>query len=142
MLSDARDSAARMRMRPALSEAMFHLGLLRQNQAPNEAASLISQALSMAEVIRYAPVITAGRAALRPPSERRRSPSTTELSPRERKVLTLTARGHTAAEVAEQLVLSRRTVEKHLEHAYGKIGARNRAEGINWAILNGLTQDP
>jgi DNA-binding CsgD family transcriptional regulator len=103
---------------------------------------MIEEALSIAELIGFVPAATRARAALRAGPERRRVAATTALSQREREVLALVARGHTAAEVAEQLVLSRRTVEKHLEHAYTKIGARNRAEGISWAIVNGLTQDP
>lgn len=50
-----------------------------------------------------------------------------QLSAREAEVLDLVATGCTNAEVAEQLVLSVRTVERHLLNAYGKLGVRGRA---------------
>jgi len=53
-----------------------------------------------------------------------------DLSRREAEVLDLVADGHTNAEVAELLVLSVRTVERHLLNAYRKLGARGRAEAV------------
>jgi pimeloyl-ACP methyl ester carboxylesterase/DNA-binding CsgD family transcriptional regulator len=53
-----------------------------------------------------------------------------QLSPREAEVLRLVAEGCTNAEVAERLVLSVRTVERHLLNAYRKLGVRGRAEAV------------
>lgn len=53
------------------------------------------------------------------------------LSSREAEVLDLVAGGHTNAEVAEQLVLSVRTVERHLLNAYTKLGVRGRTEAVS-----------
>jgi DNA-binding NarL/FixJ family response regulator len=50
------------------------------------------------------------------------------LSARESEVLELVASGSTNAEVAERLVLSVRTVERHLLNTYRKLGVRGRAE--------------
>jgi DNA-binding CsgD family transcriptional regulator len=44
------------------------------------------------------------------------------LSRREREVAQLLARGLTAGQMGEQLAISVRTVEKHLEHIYAKLG--------------------
>lgn len=49
------------------------------------------------------------------------------LSQRERDVLTLVAGGKTNTEIAAALHVSSRTVQKHLEHIYDKIGVRRRA---------------
>ncbi len=142
-LRQARSTAAAMRARPALALALLELGLQQREEGDPAGAAMIEEALSIAGMVGMASTAARARAALRTAPARRRAPAAaTELSQREREVLALIARGHTAAEVASQLVLSRRTVEKHLEHAYAKIGARNRAEGITWAIVNGLTQDP
>jgi two-component system response regulator NreC len=50
-----------------------------------------------------------------------------ELSQREREVLMLLALGHTNREIAEQLVLSVRTVEWHRARIQWKLGATGRA---------------
>lgn len=50
-----------------------------------------------------------------------------EFTQREREVLYLAADGRTNAEIAEQLVLSVRTVERHLSNAYLKLGISGRS---------------
>jgi ATP/maltotriose-dependent transcriptional regulator MalT len=51
-----------------------------------------------------------------------------ELTAREREIALLVAAGRTNREVAEQLVLSLRTIEAHLRNVYGKLGVRSRVE--------------
>ena len=53
-------------------------------------------------------------------------------------MLRLIAAGRTSKEVAEALVLSVRTVERHITHAYEKIGARGRADAAAFALKHGL----
>jgi DNA-binding NarL/FixJ family response regulator len=60
------------------------------------------------------------------------------LSEREREVLLLVARGQSNAEIAKELVLSVRTVEKHVANIYAKIGARGRADAATYALRHGL----
>jgi LuxR family transcriptional regulator, maltose regulon positive regulatory protein len=50
------------------------------------------------------------------------------LSAREAEVLRLLTLGHTNLEIADRLVVSVHTVERHLQNAYRKIGVRNRAD--------------
>ncbi len=52
------------------------------------------------------------------------------LSRREVEILTLVRLGKTSAEIAETLFLSRRTVEKHLENVYCKLGVDNRTAAV------------
>lgn len=52
------------------------------------------------------------------------------LSRRETEVLIEVARGSTDAQAADTLYVSRRTVQKHLEHAYRKLGVTNRSEAL------------
>ena len=52
------------------------------------------------------------------------------LSAREAEVLSLAGRGLTDAEIAGELYLSARTVAKHLEHAYQKLGAHTRSAAV------------
>jgi pimeloyl-ACP methyl ester carboxylesterase/DNA-binding CsgD family transcriptional regulator len=62
------------------------------------------------------------------------------LTVRETEVLALVARGLSNREIAEQLVLSPRTIERHLENLYRKTGARNRAEATAYAFRAGITE--
>ena len=50
------------------------------------------------------------------------------LTPREREIANLAARGRTSKEVAADLVLSVRTVDNHLANVYAKLGIPGRAE--------------
>jgi DNA-binding NarL/FixJ family response regulator len=51
-----------------------------------------------------------------------------ELTPQERAVAELVARGLTNREVAAELVVSAKTVERHLSRIYSKLGVRSRTE--------------
>lgn len=56
------------------------------------------------------------------------------LSPREGQVLTLVAQGDPNAWVASRLVISERTVKKHLESIYEKLGVRSRTQAVAVAL--------
>jgi two-component system, NarL family, response regulator NreC len=65
-----------------------------------------------------------------------------ELSDREREVLTLLAHGYTNQEIAEQLVVSVRTVESHRSHIMSKLRLSTRAELVSYALQHGLLKRP
>ncbi len=56
------------------------------------------------------------------------------LTGRELEVLNLVARGQRNPEIAEDLKLSRRTVERHLENIFNKMGVNNRVEAVILAV--------
>ena len=56
------------------------------------------------------------------------------LTVREVEVLRLVAQGLTTAQVAEQLIISPRTVNTHLTTIYGKIGVSSRSAATRYAI--------
>ena len=58
----------------------------------------------------------------------RRGAAAEPLSERERAVVRLVAQGASNPEIAQQLFLSRKTVERHITNVLRKTGARNRAE--------------
>jgi len=62
------------------------------------------------------------------------------LSPREREVLQLAARGHSTRKIAEILRLSPATVKTHFEHAYDKLGARDRVSAVAECLRRGLIE--
>jgi DNA-binding CsgD family transcriptional regulator/tetratricopeptide (TPR) repeat protein len=60
------------------------------------------------------------------------------LTAREVEVLKLVARGLTDAQVADELVLSRRTVSTHLTSIYSKLGISSRSAATRFALEQGL----
>lgn len=60
------------------------------------------------------------------------------LTPREREVLTCIAEGRTNREIAEALVISPKTVDRHRENIMAKLNLHNRAELVKFAIARGL----
>ena len=60
------------------------------------------------------------------------------LTARESQILALIADGHTSREIAEMLVISPRTVERHRENLRHKLGLRNRVDLTRYAIRAGL----
>jgi DNA-binding NarL/FixJ family response regulator len=60
------------------------------------------------------------------------------LTRREQQVLTMVLQGLTSTGVANQLGVSRRTVEVHLCGIYDKLGARTRVQAIGEAARRGL----
>ncbi|HST64030.1 MAG TPA: response regulator transcription factor [Mycobacteriales bacterium] len=103
----------------------------------------------LAEAVR---VVAAGEALLAPSVTRRLisqvvsaglAPSmaprgTPELTPREREVLLLLARGRSNAEIAAELVLAEQTVKTHVSHVLTKLGLRDRVQAVVHAYESGL----
>jgi DNA-binding NarL/FixJ family response regulator len=63
------------------------------------------------------------------------------LTAREREVLTCIAEGMTTREIAEALVISAKTVERHRENIMSKLDMHNRVELVKYAIKKGLITD-
>jgi non-specific serine/threonine protein kinase len=61
------------------------------------------------------------------------------LTARETEVLRLIADGQTNTDIANELVLSVRTVERHIANIYAKIGARGRADATAYALRHGVS---
>jgi DNA-binding NarL/FixJ family response regulator len=68
------------------------------------------------------------------------SPEAEPITPREREVLRLLALGLSNDEIAEKLVISRRTVQNHVSSLYGKLRLQSRAEAVLFAIRHGIVE--
>jgi DNA-binding NarL/FixJ family response regulator len=108
-----------------------------------------------AELLRAIDVIAAGDALLAPRATRRLiedfarrraiAPPLADdaldvLTPRERHVLELMARGLSNGEIAEHLVVGQATVKTHVGHVLTKLGLRDRVQAVIRAYEAGLVQ--
>jgi len=132
----ARDSASLWALEKL--EYEHYIGLARANlsDAEFEAEQEKGRALSMEQAIAYALNLPFG---LPMPSQKGLEPLQV-LTEREREVVTLIARGLSNGEIADELVLSKRTVEHHVANILSGLGFTNRAQIVRWAMENGLTQ--
>lgn len=70
-------------------------------------------------------------------ADREETSKLARLTPRERSVLELVGKGLHAKEIAAALAISPRTVEVHKAHLMDKLGARNVAELVRFAVAAG-----
>jgi DNA-binding NarL/FixJ family response regulator len=68
------------------------------------------------------------------------TPPQDPLTARELEVVKLIAEGHTSEEIATELVLSKKTVERHRANVLDKLGMRNRVDLTRYAIRRGLVE--
>ncbi len=118
----------RFQRQESLREARQALGPARARAAEER-----GKAMSLATAADYVLMLTA--AGPEPPVA---APGLDALSPRERELVTLVARGHTDAQIAEQLHISVRTVSSHLDRIRDKTGCRRRADLTRLALNAGL----
>jgi len=104
------------------------LGPVRTREAEQRGATM-----SLATAIEYALMLAAAPLAAVPADE-----GLVKLSPRERELVTLVARGRTDAQIAAQMYISVRTVSTHLDRIRDKTGCRRRADLTRLALSSGL----
>lgn len=68
-------------------------------------------------------------------------PQAPQLTERETEVLRLVAKGMTARQIANRLVISHRTVENHVQSTLRKLQLHNRVELARYAIEHGLAEE-
>ncbi|WP_238845949.1 response regulator transcription factor [Nocardia terpenica] len=70
----------------------------------------------------------------------RAAPKPDGLTAREAEVIGLIGRGLNNAEIAAALFVEETTVKTHINNAFAKIGARNRADAVRYAYRQGLAE--
>jgi DNA-binding CsgD family transcriptional regulator/tetratricopeptide (TPR) repeat protein len=137
--------ARRMGARPALARALeAHAAALltrRGGKDATRARELLKQALVIYDRLGMAHDADRARSRLadrRPAGVAPRPARPAGLTEREIEVLRLIAAGKSNQDIADELVLSLRTVERHVTNLYGKIDARGRADATAYAFTHGL----
>ena len=115
----------------AMTEPRPHRPARTPEEAAGELRAGVRRALFDADA-----VDSVLRAAGHRVSRRREWPA--GLTSREVEVLRLLVRGLSYREIADELVISRRTAGSHVEHIYTKIGVSNRARASLFAMKHGL----
>jgi DNA-binding CsgD family transcriptional regulator len=116
-------------------EAMREPRPHRPARSADEAAAELRAEVKAARLDAEAVEAVLGAAGHRVP-RRRGGPA--GLTPREVEVLQLVARGCSNRKIAEELVISPKTVANHVEHIYAKIDASTRAQASLFAMQHGL----
>lgn len=112
-------------------------GYIPKRAAPDDLVSAI-KVVAKGNVFLYASL---ARFLIRDMADRAEAePQTGEdvLTAREREVLTLIADGYTNREIADTLVISVKTVERHRENIMAKLDIHNRVELVRYAIKKGM----
>jgi len=140
-LLGASGAAARKRVTVATAwratrmEYECYFDLARAGLSPSDflEEQAIGQAMSMDQAIHYA---------LDLPGKAQPTPAIKKvvdmLTSREREVAGLIGQGKSNGEIAQELVLSKRTVETHITNILSKLGLSHRAQIMRWAIDQGL----
>lgn len=119
------------------------------------ASGFIGKSAEPEEIVRAVRAIHAGEALLSPvatraliakylkiepphPGSQVDSAKIDDLTPREREILVLVARGHSNHEIAEGLVISPYTAKTHVNNVMAKLHAHDRAQLVIWAYEAGL----
>jgi DNA-binding CsgD family transcriptional regulator len=115
----------------AMTEPRAHRPALTGKEAASELRADVRAGRLDAEAV-DAVLAAAGQ----PRGKRRTGPA--GLTPREIEVLTLIARGASTRQVAQQLTITPKTAETHIERIYAKTGATTRSTATLFALQHGL----
>jgi len=115
-------------------------GFMLKDAPPEEIAAVV-RIVAAGEAL-LAPAVTRAvieeLARREPPPSLRRPVALAELTPREREVFELLARGHSNAEICEQLVVSEATTKTHVARVLQKLGLRDRIQAVIYAYESGI----
>lgn len=143
-LSGARERAREFGAQPWEAHAALALGrALRRAGRQRTAREPLAAALRMAEAYGGTGIALRAREELSAAGGRRqRRPDEPTLTRAELRVARLAVRGLSNDRIAQELFVTRRTVETHLTHAYAKLAIRSRSQLADALTAYGLGDEP
>jgi len=143
-LRQALENCAKIGFRPELALSRLELAELLLRNYPDERPEALAHVDFAIEELTAMGMEPAMERALRLSGRRRerreaRGPALPDgLTQREAEVLCLSAGGKSNREIGDALVLSVRTVERHITNLYAKIDAHGKADATAYALHKGL----
>jgi DNA-binding NarL/FixJ family response regulator len=133
------------RQRPGLRVLMLSMHRNEQyvlEAARAGAAGYVSKSVADRELVEACRAALRGAPFICPPEARPvvESPAADPLTPREVEIVKLVAEGRSTREIAELLVISEKTVEKHRGNVLEKLQMRDRVDLTRYAIRRGLIE--
>lgn len=128
-----RPSASKWRATQIEFERYIGFARDRLTKAEFEAEQAAGRTLSLEQAMDYAQQLQVNST-----TEKLTKEKVGDLTEREREVAALIAQGKTNREIAQELVLSRRTVEKHTANILFKLGLTSRAQIVRWVMETSL----
>ena len=116
-------------------------GFVLKNSTPEKLVEAV-QSLARGDAL-LAPDVTRrviARFAAPPAPRTAAHPAVDQLTPRERQVLELIARGRSNGEIATELFLGEATVKTHVSKILQKLGVRDRVEAVVFAYEHGVAR--
>jgi DNA-binding NarL/FixJ family response regulator len=114
------------------AKAQLALGIaLRHARRPTDARAPLRRALELANVCGASTLAETARTELHAAGGRPRTTALTglaSLTSSEARIANLAAQGHTNRDIAQELFVTPKTVERHLGNVYRKLGLRSRRE--------------
>ena len=113
------------------------------------AAGYLLKDADPAELLAGIRAVAAGQSLVSPPVAARlleemadggARPEAPALTPREREVLALIARGRSNKRIALELGVAEKTVKTHVGHVLAKLGVADRTQAALWAVRHGLAE--
>jgi NarL family two-component system response regulator LiaR len=114
------------------------------------AAGYLLKDTDPAELVAGIRTVAAGQGLLSPPVAARlleemarggtAGPEAADLTPREREVLILIARGRSNKRIALELGVAEKTVKTHVGHVLAKLGVSDRTQAALWAVRHDLLE--
>ena len=143
LLQQAADVLAESGAKLELARALTDLGAARRRAGHAEARNLLYRGFDLAQRCGARTLAAQARAELNATGARPRRHAlrgTDALTPSERRVAELAARGASNRDIAQALFVTIRTVELHLTHAYEKLDIRSRTDLAR--AFDGARPDP